>query len=84
MPVLLGESHPVLLPSPPSGSSVSPSLLNLVSVVYFSIKYMGMFTYLLVLTIAAGHAWHLLGDQTLSNVGTRVRAASGQPGGDVG
>ncbi|XP_004593736.2 protein O-mannosyl-transferase 1 [Ochotona princeps] len=32
------------------------------------IKYMGMFTYLLVLTIAAGHAWHLLGDQTLSNV----------------
>ncbi|CAO2597970.1 Protein O-mannosyl-transferase 1 [Lemmus lemmus] len=33
------------------------------------IKYMGMFTYLLVLSIAAVHAWNLIGDQTLSNVG---------------
>ncbi|XP_023400585.1 protein O-mannosyl-transferase 1 isoform X2 [Loxodonta africana] len=32
------------------------------------IKYMGVFTYLLVLSIAAVHAWHLIGDQTLSNV----------------
>ncbi|XP_006892500.1 PREDICTED: protein O-mannosyl-transferase 1 isoform X2 [Elephantulus edwardii] len=32
------------------------------------IKYMGIFTYLLVLSIAAVHAWHLIGDQTLSNV----------------
>uniref|UniRef100_A0A8C9DPP1 Dolichyl-phosphate-mannose--protein mannosyltransferase n=1 Tax=Prolemur simus TaxID=1328070 RepID=A0A8C9DPP1_PROSS len=32
------------------------------------IKYMGMFTYLLVLGVAAIHAWHLIGDQTLSNV----------------
>ncbi|NP_001361619.1 protein O-mannosyl-transferase 1 isoform i [Homo sapiens] len=32
------------------------------------IKYMGVFTYVLVLGVAAVHAWHLLGDQTLSNV----------------
>lgn len=32
------------------------------------IKYMGVFTYLLVLGVAAVHAWHLIGDQTLSNV----------------
>nr|XP_042130845.1 protein O-mannosyl-transferase 1 isoform X3 [Peromyscus maniculatus bairdii] len=33
-----------------------------------SIKYMGIFTYLLVLSIAAVHAWNLIGDQTLSNI----------------
>uniref|UniRef100_A0A2K5TSZ6 Dolichyl-phosphate-mannose--protein mannosyltransferase n=1 Tax=Macaca fascicularis TaxID=9541 RepID=A0A2K5TSZ6_MACFA len=33
-----------------------------------SIKYMGMFTYVLMLAVAAVHAWHLIGDQTLSNV----------------
>lgn len=32
------------------------------------IKYMGIFTYLLVLGIAAVHAWNLIGDQTLSNM----------------
>ncbi|XP_021048906.1 protein O-mannosyl-transferase 1 isoform X1 [Mus pahari] len=32
------------------------------------IKYMGIFTYLLVLSIAAVHAWNLIGDQTLSNM----------------
>uniref|UniRef100_I3M3G5 Dolichyl-phosphate-mannose--protein mannosyltransferase n=2 Tax=Ictidomys tridecemlineatus TaxID=43179 RepID=I3M3G5_ICTTR len=32
------------------------------------IKYMGVFTYLLVLGVAAVHAWHLIGDKTLSNV----------------
>ncbi|XP_058380317.1 protein O-mannosyl-transferase 1 isoform X5 [Diceros bicornis minor] len=32
------------------------------------IKYMGVFTYLLVLGVAGVHAWHLIGDQTLSNV----------------
>ncbi|XP_063643339.1 protein O-mannosyl-transferase 1 isoform X9 [Pan troglodytes] len=32
------------------------------------IKYMGVFTYVLVLGVAAVHAWHLIGDQTLSNV----------------
>ncbi|KAM9641574.1 protein O-mannosyl-transferase 1 isoform 2-T2 [Trichechus inunguis] len=32
------------------------------------VKYMGVFTYLLVLSVAAVHAWHLIGDQTLSNV----------------
>uniref|UniRef100_A0A8D1CU13 ArnT-like N-terminal domain-containing protein n=1 Tax=Sus scrofa TaxID=9823 RepID=A0A8D1CU13_PIG len=33
------------------------------------IKYMGAFTYLLVLGVAAVHAWLLIGDRTLSNVG---------------
>ncbi|NP_001361618.1 protein O-mannosyl-transferase 1 isoform l [Homo sapiens] len=37
------------------------------------IKYMGVFTYVLVLGVAAVHAWHLLGDQTLSNVGADVQ-----------
>uniref|UniRef100_A0AC11ED22 Protein O-mannosyltransferase 1 n=1 Tax=Ovis aries TaxID=9940 RepID=A0AC11ED22_SHEEP len=32
------------------------------------IKYVGVFTYLLVLGVAAVHAWHVIGDQTLSNV----------------
>ncbi|KAM5299667.1 protein O-mannosyl-transferase 1 isoform 6-T6 [Ctenodactylus gundi] len=32
------------------------------------VKYMGVFTYLLVLGVAAVHAWQLIGDQTLSNV----------------
>ncbi|XP_036185198.1 protein O-mannosyl-transferase 1 isoform X5 [Myotis myotis] len=32
------------------------------------IKYMGIFTYLLVLGVAAVHTWHLIGDQALSNV----------------
>ncbi|XP_078186244.1 protein O-mannosyl-transferase 1 isoform X3 [Callithrix jacchus] len=32
------------------------------------IKYMGVFTYMLMLVVAAVHAWHLIGDQTLSNV----------------
>ncbi|XP_029329840.1 protein O-mannosyl-transferase 1 isoform X1 [Mus caroli] len=32
------------------------------------IKYMGIFTYLLVLGIAAVHTWNLIGDQTLSNM----------------
>jgi hypothetical protein len=30
---------------------------------------MGVFTYLLVLSVAAVHAWHLIGDQSLTNVG---------------
>uniref|UniRef100_A0A8C4XZ61 dolichyl-phosphate-mannose--protein mannosyltransferase n=1 Tax=Gopherus evgoodei TaxID=1825980 RepID=A0A8C4XZ61_9SAUR len=32
------------------------------------VKYMGLFTYMLLLAIAGGHSWHLIGDQTLSNV----------------
>ncbi|XP_038600479.1 protein O-mannosyl-transferase 1 [Tachyglossus aculeatus] len=32
------------------------------------VKYMGLFTYMLLLTIAAVHTWHLIGDQTISNV----------------
>lgn len=32
------------------------------------IKYMGVFTYLLVLGVAAVHTWHLIGDRDLSNV----------------
>ncbi|XP_044519901.1 protein O-mannosyl-transferase 1 isoform X3 [Gracilinanus agilis] len=31
------------------------------------VKYMGLFTYILLLTIASVHAWHLIGDQALSN-----------------
>ncbi|XP_038192193.1 protein O-mannosyl-transferase 1 isoform X3 [Arvicola amphibius] len=42
------------------------------------IKYMGIFTYLLVLSIAAVHAWNLIGDQTLSNGGL-ARITQGQP-----
>ncbi|KAM5299663.1 protein O-mannosyl-transferase 1 isoform 2-T2 [Ctenodactylus gundi] len=37
------------------------------------VKYMGVFTYLLVLGVAAVHAWQLIGDQTLSNVCAGVR-----------
>lgn len=42
--------------------------------VFFRIKYMGIFTYLLVLSIAAVHAWNLIGDQTLSHVGGHAKA----------
>ncbi|XP_074150028.1 protein O-mannosyl-transferase 1 isoform X1 [Sminthopsis crassicaudata] len=31
------------------------------------VKYMGLFTYILLLTVASVHAWQLIGDQTLSN-----------------
>ncbi|XP_046954085.1 protein O-mannosyl-transferase 1 isoform X2 [Lynx rufus] len=32
------------------------------------VKYVGVFTYLLVLAVAGVHAWHLIGDRSLSNV----------------
>uniref|UniRef100_A0A8C0GFQ0 Protein O-mannosyl-transferase 1 n=1 Tax=Chelonoidis abingdonii TaxID=106734 RepID=A0A8C0GFQ0_CHEAB len=32
------------------------------------VKYMGLFTYMLLLATAGVHFWHLIGDQTLSNV----------------
>nr|XP_025744045.1 protein O-mannosyl-transferase 1 isoform X4 [Callorhinus ursinus] len=32
------------------------------------VKYVGVCTYLLVLTVASVHAWHLIGDRTLSHV----------------
>ncbi|XP_063287375.1 protein O-mannosyl-transferase 1 [Pelobates fuscus] len=32
------------------------------------VKYMGLFSYLLILVIAAIHTWQLIGDRTLSNV----------------
>ncbi|XP_027471291.2 protein O-mannosyl-transferase 1 isoform X3 [Zalophus californianus] len=32
------------------------------------VKYVGVCTYLLVLTVAGVHAWHLIGDRTLSHV----------------
>uniref|UniRef100_A0A8B9F259 Protein O-mannosyl-transferase 1 n=1 Tax=Amazona collaria TaxID=241587 RepID=A0A8B9F259_9PSIT len=32
------------------------------------VKYMGLFTYILLLTIAGLHFWHVIGDQNLSNV----------------
>lgn len=45
------------------------SHVHFLSVGLSSIKYMGLFTYLLVLGVAAVHAWQLIGDRTLSNVG---------------
>ncbi|XP_034520602.1 protein O-mannosyl-transferase 1 isoform X1 [Ailuropoda melanoleuca] len=32
------------------------------------VKYVGVFTYLLVLAVASVHAWHLIGDRTLSHI----------------
>ncbi|XP_061459850.1 protein O-mannosyl-transferase 1 isoform X2 [Rhineura floridana] len=32
------------------------------------VKYMGLFTYILLLTIAGIHSWQLIGDQTLPNI----------------
>ncbi|XP_037014427.2 protein O-mannosyl-transferase 1 isoform X2 [Artibeus jamaicensis] len=40
------------------------------------IKYMGVFTYLLVLGVAAVHTWHLIGDQDLSNVSSDGRCCT--------
>ncbi|XP_027001461.2 protein O-mannosyl-transferase 1 [Tachysurus fulvidraco] len=31
------------------------------------VKYMGLFTYLLLLSLVAVHTWHVIGDKTLSN-----------------
>lgn len=39
---------------------------------------MGVFTYVLMLAVAAVHAWHLIGDQTLSNVGAHVQCCMRQ------
>uniref|UniRef100_A0A8C9EIN6 dolichyl-phosphate-mannose--protein mannosyltransferase n=1 Tax=Pavo cristatus TaxID=9049 RepID=A0A8C9EIN6_PAVCR len=36
------------------------------------VKYMGLFTYMLLLAIAGLHFWHMLGDRTLSNVGAQL------------
>lgn len=35
---------------------------------FLRVKYMGLFTYLLLLCLAAVHTWHVIGDKTLSNV----------------
>uniref|UniRef100_A0A452USJ5 Dolichyl-phosphate-mannose--protein mannosyltransferase n=1 Tax=Ursus maritimus TaxID=29073 RepID=A0A452USJ5_URSMA len=40
------------------------------------VKYVGVFTYLLVLAVASVHAWHLIGDRTLSHVGAAVEQAA--------
>ncbi|XP_036095369.1 protein O-mannosyl-transferase 1 isoform X2 [Rousettus aegyptiacus] len=49
------------------------------------IKYMGVFTYLLVLGVAAVHTWHLIGDRTLSHVGANGECgAAGRWGAEVG
>uniref|UniRef100_A0A8C5QRE8 Protein O-mannosyl-transferase 1 n=1 Tax=Leptobrachium leishanense TaxID=445787 RepID=A0A8C5QRE8_9ANUR len=32
------------------------------------VKYMGVFSYLLILALAVGHSWRLIGDQALSNM----------------
>lgn len=45
---------------------------------------MGIFTYLLVLSIAAVHAWNLIGDQTLSNVGGVSTPRESGGGGGLG
>ncbi|XP_040488030.1 protein O-mannosyl-transferase 1 isoform X4 [Ursus maritimus] len=42
------------------------------------VKYVGVFTYLLVLAVASVHAWHLIGDRTLSHGGL-ARITQGQP-----
>ncbi|XP_078282058.1 protein O-mannosyl-transferase 1 isoform X4 [Rhinoraja longicauda] len=42
------------------------------------VKYMGLFTYLLLLAIAGVHTWKLIGDTTLSNGGL-ARITQGQP-----
>lgn len=70
----------------PSPSCVSPaapprtvSRSDFLPVVLRSIKYMGVFTYLLVLGVAAVHAWHLIGDRTLSHVGADGECGDGRP-----
>ncbi len=35
---------------------------------FFRVKYMGLFTYILLLGLAAVHTWHVIGDRTLSHV----------------
>ncbi|XP_068771442.1 protein O-mannosyl-transferase 1 isoform X5 [Struthio camelus] len=42
------------------------------------VKYMGLFTYMLLLAIAGLHFWHMIGDQNLSNGGL-ARITQGQP-----
>lgn len=42
---------------------------------------MGVCTYLLVLAVAAVHAWQLVGDRTLSNVGVTGACGRGGQGG---
>ncbi|GCB64875.1 hypothetical protein scyTo_0009885 [Scyliorhinus torazame] len=42
------------------------------------VKYMGLFTYLLLLAIAGGHTWQIIGDTSLSNGGL-ARITQGQP-----
>ncbi|XP_064435096.1 protein O-mannosyl-transferase 1 isoform X3 [Mirounga angustirostris] len=42
------------------------------------VKYVGVCTYLLVLAVAGVHAWHLIGDRTLSHGGL-ARITQGQP-----
>uniref|UniRef100_A0A670KE71 Protein O-mannosyl-transferase 1 n=1 Tax=Podarcis muralis TaxID=64176 RepID=A0A670KE71_PODMU len=36
------------------------------------VKYMGLFTYILLLAIAGVHSWQLIGDQNLPNVSSKV------------
>ncbi|MFT7805001.1 protein O-mannosyl-transferase 1 isoform X1 [Arapaima gigas] len=37
------------------------------------VKYMGLFTYLLLVSLAAVHTWQLIGDRTLSNMAVMVQ-----------
>ncbi|XP_013909465.1 PREDICTED: LOW QUALITY PROTEIN: protein O-mannosyl-transferase 1-like [Thamnophis sirtalis] len=38
------------------------------------VKYMGLFTYLLILSLAGIHSWQLVGDRSLSNLGNETSA----------
>uniref|UniRef100_A0AAZ3REV9 dolichyl-phosphate-mannose--protein mannosyltransferase n=1 Tax=Oncorhynchus tshawytscha TaxID=74940 RepID=A0AAZ3REV9_ONCTS len=60
-----------------SGSPVRLAWLVLTGVTCacaVGVKYMGLFTYFLLLGLAAVHTWQLIGDRALSNVVTRFLA----------
>lgn len=42
--------------------------LNSLLLPFIRVKYMGLFTYFLLLGLAAVHTWQLIGDRALSNV----------------
>ncbi|XP_043914336.1 protein O-mannosyl-transferase 1 isoform X2 [Protopterus annectens] len=43
-------------------------MTGIASACAIGVKYMGLFTYLLLLAVASVHIWQLIGDKTLSNV----------------
>ena len=42
--------------------------------VCFRVKYMGLFSYLLLLGVASRHTWNLIGDRSVSHVSPSERA----------